>query len=94
MIFDVFATHLPNCTFSEVINYPHERRFECRFGPGSNPLSAACKADSLELNIVITVILDVIKELSQAGWGRTRACPGVGECQWERRRNSSWHGVE
>lgn len=32
----------------------------------------ASKADSLELNIVITVILDVIKELSQGGWGGGR----------------------
>lgn len=40
--------------------------------PGVKFLSAASKADSLELNIVITVILDVIKELSQGGWGGGR----------------------
>lgn len=43
--------------------------------PGVKFLSAACKAASLELNIVITVILDVIKELSQGGWGQDACVP-------------------
>lgn len=42
--------------------------------PGVKFPSAASKADSLELNMVITVILEVIKEFSQGGWRGGGTC--------------------